>query len=149
GAKTIMFEFAAGSLQTFIGLEFARAAARQILEEVPDCRIVLASHVPGGVADPRGVHGTGLFFRETVELTRYSSLWLGCSSGISWLCTSSSARRLPTIQLLSRKTSVFASMVHDHEYFGLETDSIIEMTDCAVERVVGCVRTVFGEGFQA
>jgi hypothetical protein len=51
------------------------------------------------------------------------------------------------IQLLRRETSVFASVAHDADHFGLPTENILEMTDTAVAHTVECVLTVFRSGF--
>jgi hypothetical protein len=146
-SRVILFEFTAGSAQTFIDSEFAHEAAKKIVSGVRNSRVVLTSHQPFESADPHISDGSVLSFRENAELAKYCSLLIGCSSGISWLCTSDWAKPLPTIQLLRRRTSVFASMVHDHEYFGLPAGHIIEMTDCATDHLVHCVREVFQSSF--
>ena len=146
-ARVIMFEFVANSTQTFINADFACEAAKGIVAQWPDCRIVLSSHLPVQSDDPRIISGSALSFRENAELTKYCALLIGCSSGITWLCTSDWAKPLPTIQLLRRGKGVFASVLHDHEHFGLATDAIIEMTDCPVEDLVDCIGTVFNDGF--
>jgi hypothetical protein len=145
-SRAILFEFTAGSAQTFIDPAFAREAAEKIVALVPESRVVLTSHQPFDSANPRIIDGSVLAFRENAELAKYCSLLIGCSSGISWLCTSDWAKPLPTIQLLNRRTSVYASMVHDHEYFGLPADHIIEMTDCVTDHLVHCVRDVIQIG---
>ncbi len=146
-SRVILFEFLADSAQTFIGPDFARDAALGIVAQLPDCKVILTSHFKVRSDDPRIIDGSALSFRENAELTKYCSLLIGCSSGITWLCTSDWAKPLPTIQLLSRRTSVFASVVHDHEHFGLPTDAIIEMTDCPADDLVDCVVTSFQRGF--
>lgn len=145
--RVILFEFASMSGQSFAGPEFALAVSAEILARVPDARIVLASHLPVSATDSRIIDGSVLSFKENAELTKYCALLIGCSSGLSWLCTSDWAKPLPTIQLLRRRTSVFASFVHDHEHFGLPTQGIIEMTECPPGRVAACVATVFAAGF--
>jgi len=117
------------------------------VERVRDCVIILSSDRPVDGGHPRVLDGGVLTFRENAELTKYCTLLVGCSSGISWLSTSDWARHLPTIQVLSRNTSVFASMLHDAEYFGLPTDEILEMTDCTRERLADCMCTALIEGF--
>jgi hypothetical protein len=146
-APVIMFEFIPSSDQSFIGPDFACEAAKGIVAQLPDCRIVLTSQFPVESYDPRIIDGSALSFRENAELTKYCSLLIGCSSGITWLCTSDWAKPLPTVQLLRRDKGVFASVIHDHEHFGLPTDTIIEMIDCPVEDLVDCVSTAFHDGF--
>lgn len=143
----ILFEFAGQSGQSFTGPEFALEAARAIVSRLPGAIVVLASHLALDGGHEHILDGSSLAFRENAELTKYCHLLIGCSSGLSWLCTSDWAKRLPTIQLLRRDTSVFASFVHDHEYFGLPTDAIIEMTNCPPARLAECAEAVFEQSF--
>jgi hypothetical protein len=147
GGPVVLFEYSAGSGQTFVDTEFARAAALEIVNRLPDARVILASHAPFTPEHPRIVDGSPLGFKENAELTKYCTLLIGCSSGLSWLCTSDWAKPLPKIQLLKRETSVFASFVHDHERFGLPTDQIIEMTDCPTRHLVDCTVMAIEGGF--
>jgi len=146
-SATILFEFASGSGQTFVDFEFAAAAAARIIARLPECKIVMTSQLSLDSTDPRVISGHTLSFRENAELTRYCSLLIGCSSGITWLCTSSAAKPLPTIQLLKKAKGAYASVVHDHEYFGLPTEHIIEMTECPVDHLVDCVVAGLRDGF--
>ena len=138
----ILFECSAGSGQSFVTPDFALQAARGIVARQPDTAVVLSSNVAVVSGDPRIVDGSTLPFKCNAELTKSCTLLIGCSSGISWLTTSDWAKPLPMIQLLRRETSVYASFVHDHEHFGLPTDTIIEMTDCPAQRVVDCVHAI-------
>ena len=78
---------------------------------------------------------------------KFCSLLIGTSSGISWLSTSSWAKTLPTIQVLDYRMSVYASMKHDHQYFGLASDHIIELPDTDINHVSACVSMVIRDGF--
>ena len=145
-SPVILFEFSSASGQSFVSPEFAISAAQGILAQLPECTIVLTSQITIKSLDPRIVSGHTLNFRENAELTKYCSLLIGCSSGLTWLCTADWAKRLPTIQLLNSSTGVYASVVHDHERFGLPADGVIEMTECPPEHLVDCVVTVINEG---
>ena len=57
------------------------------------------------------------------------------------------AKPLPEVQLLKKETCMYASFVHDHEYFGLPVDSIIEMTECTEEQLSECIAVITSEGF--
>lgn len=142
----IMFECAGLSGQTFVTQPFALETARLVLQRV-DCCFVISSAERVSSSDPRIVDGSTLRFRENAELTHHATLFVGCSSGISWLTTSDWAKQLPTIQLLRRKTSIYASMVHDAEYFGLPHDHIIEMTDCTPAHLAECICAILGGTF--
>jgi hypothetical protein len=126
GRHVVMFECAGLSGQTFVTLPFAVETARMLLHD-EECCFVLSSSEGFNSTDPRIIDASTLRFRENAELTRYATLFIGCSSGITWLSTSDWAKPLPTIQLLRKKTRSI-SMVHDAQHFGLPYDHIIDMT---------------------
>jgi len=143
----ILFECAAESRQSFVTPAFAAAVAAAVTGRRDDTLVILSSaqrvlETPGKIVD-----GSVLTLAQNAEITRHCTLLVGCSSGISWLCTSDWAKPLPTIQLLTRATSVFASMVHDAEHFGLPADHIIEMTECSKEHAAACIQSVLTEPF--
>ncbi len=146
--QVILFECSPKSDQSFVTLEFAYAVSKKLVETYPDCCIILSSNEPLPLANEYILDGSILSFRENVELTKYCTLLVGCSSGISWLCTSEWAKPLPMIQLLRKKTGIYASFVRDYEYCGLKTDTIIEMTDCPPETVSSCIKMIFTESFE-
>ena len=146
-SPVILFEFASHSEQSFVTTDFAYETCRDIAAQLQDCRIVMSSQIEIVSNDPHIISGHTLSFRENAELTKYCSLLVGCSSGITWLATSDWAKPLPMIQLLRKDKGVYASVVHDHEHFGLPTDHVLEMTDCPREDVVNCVVTAVRNGF--
>jgi ADP-heptose:LPS heptosyltransferase len=137
--NVILFECSSNSGQSFVTPDYALEVAKNLVTRLPDTSVILASNIPVQSGDERIVSSSSLSFRSHAELSKYCSLLVGCSSGISWLCTSNWAKPLPKIQVLSASTSVFASMVHDFEYWGQPTDQIIEMTDCSVEHLADCI----------
>lgn len=145
----VMFEYGSNSAQSFVTVDFAREFATRFVELVPQAMLVLVSKEKLGVVHDRVVDASCLSFRENAQLTHHAAMLIGVSSGISWLCTSTWARKLPTIQLLSAKRSVYASMVHDFEYRGDDTSHILEMTDCPVDHLLQCVLWVIQAGFPA
>lgn len=143
----VLFECASSSGQSFVTPSYAVMTARLILERHPNAAIILSSNASITSGDGRIIDGSRLTLRENAELTKYCHLIVGCSSGVSWICTSEWAKPLPFIQVLRGSTSVFASMFHDAEYFHLPTDHILEMTDCAAERLADCIVTAIHDGF--
>jgi len=135
----ILFECMAASSQSFLTPAFATEAAQLVLDRVPDTAFILSSTLPVTSTDPRIIDGSVMRFRENAEITRHCTLFIGGSSGLTWLATSDWAAPLPMIQLLSRETSVYASVVHDAEYFGLPTEHILEMTDCTPRHLADCI----------
>jgi hypothetical protein len=149
GCKTvILFECTVNSGQSFVSPEFALEFSYKLIERFADVRVVLSSNAMIQTKDERIIDGSKLSFRENAELTKYCTLLIGGSSGISWLCTSNWAKPLPMIQLLKKSSSVFASFVHDFEHRGANTSEIIEMTECLPDKLVQCVTTAIAEGFE-
>lgn len=146
-SRAILFECTAHSGQSFVSPEFALQVAYEVTKRLPDVTIIMSSNVKNfPITDEHLIDGSELSFRENAELTKYCSLFVGCSSGISWLCTSEWAKKLPTIQLLKKSRATYASMIHDHEYFGLPTSHIIEITDCSASHVVNCIEMTLSNG---
>ena len=143
----VLFECAPGSAQSFVTPEFAIEVAQKLIKLVPDVCIILSSNLLMPVTDKRIIDGSILSFRENAELTKYCTLVVGCSSGISWLCTSDWAKPLPMVQLLAKDKSVYASFIHDYEYRKASTNSFIEMTDCSPDKVAKCLTAIFHDGF--
>ncbi len=144
----VLFECSSSSGQSFIDAPFAEEVCRLVLEAAPGAAIVLsaARGAAGAARDPRILDGSELSYRETAGLTRFSTLLVGGSSGITWLATAEGCKRLPMIQLLRRRSGVYASMVHDRRHFGLPADDVIEMTDCSPAHAARCITTVLERG---
>jgi hypothetical protein len=146
--QVILFECSAKSGQTHITPEFALKAAETITNKSAGRHaVILSSHqaVPG--------HGEGIIdasvltLREMAELTKHCSLLIGCSSGISTIATSTWAKPLPMIQVLTNRCAMFASLAHDYLYFGLPTSHVLEMFDADVERLVNCFDSFLHKGW--
>jgi hypothetical protein len=148
-SHVILFECSPKSGQSFVNPEFALKVSRKLLEQFPDLKIILSSNIPIKSDNEGIIDGSLLSFRENAELTKYCSLLIGCSSGISWLSTSTWAKPLPMVQLIKKEQSMYVSFIRDHQYHGLPTDQIIEMTECSVDYLVDCVTIILTKGFQA
>jgi hypothetical protein len=96
----------------------------------PDTAFIISSRNSFDSKQQAVIDGSSLSYRENAELSKYCTLLLGCSSGITWLLTSDWAKRLPTIQFLSDSPPwyAFASVKYDHRFFGLDTSHILETT---------------------
>lgn len=145
--NVILFECASSSNQSFVTLDFALSFAQGLLSLVPDCSIILSSKSKIPVVDARIVDGSTLSLRENAELTKYCSLFIGCSSGVTQTALTDWAKPLPMIQLLLASTSVYASIAHDLEYWGLSSEQVLEMTDLPPERLIECVYLTLTRGF--
>lgn len=145
----VLFECSPKSGQSFVTPEFALEIALKLTNKIPDVCVILSSNVPIHATDERIIDGSLLSLRENAELTKYSTLLVGCSSGISWLCTSEWAKPLSTIQLINPRAIWFASLVHDYKYWGFPTENIIEMSNYSVDKLFQCIMKVFADGFSA
>jgi hypothetical protein len=143
----ILFECSPKSGQSFVTLDFAVAVSKDIIRDNDDACVILSTNEPVSSPDKRIIDGSMLSFRENAELTKYCTLLIGCSSGISWLCTSEWAAPLPMVQLLKKGTYMYASFICDHEYQNLPTDTIIEMINSPAERVSRCVEDILTVNF--
>ncbi len=125
----VLFEIGPRSGQSFVTLEWALSVSRALVQRRPGTVVVLSSSESVD-AEPGIVDGSQLRYRENAELTKVCSLLVGCSSGITWLCTSDAAKPLPTVQFLSRSVGAYGAVAHDLEYWGLPTEHVVEMEEC-------------------
>ena len=146
-SHVILFEYTGSSSQSFVKPEYALSVAQRLLSRLPDCSIILSSHLKITTGDTRIIDGSVLTLRENAELTKYCSLLIGCSSGVTQIVLTDWAKPLPMIQLLLASTSVYASIAHDLEYGQQSSEQVLEMTDCPIEQVVECAYTALIQGF--
>ncbi len=145
----LLFECSPKSGQSFVTLDFAIEVSKKLIRDHSDLCVILSTNDPLFSPDERIIDGSVLSFRENAELSKYCSLLIGCSSGISWLCTSDWAKPLFMVQLLKKETCMYASMIHDHQYHGLQSNSILEMTECSIDKLSNCVETIISENFDS
>lgn len=142
----ILFECSPKSGQSFVTPSFAMEAAQMIVNRRTDICVIISSDESFNSSHVRIINGSILSFRENLYLINYCNMIVGCSSGISWLATSSE-KKVPMIQLLERNKFMYASFLHDFKFHGLETDHILEMTNCSPEKLVDCISLFLSSGF--
>jgi ADP-heptose:LPS heptosyltransferase len=147
--NVILFECSPKSGQSFVTPDFAVEVAEKIIDKFPDTCIILSANVSIRSINERIIDGNVLSLRENAELTKYCSLLIGGSSGITWISTSDWAKPLPMIQLINPDALWFASVAYDHEYWNLPTDFLIEMKPCPPEKIFKCFDSIINQGFQA
>lgn len=124
----VLMECAPSSGQSFFNIETAIKIAEQIVDYRKDIIVIISSHLKLNLQHNRIIDASELTYRENAELSKYCTLLIGCSSGITWLLSSDWAKKIPTIQFL-RKDAIgfqFASVKYDFDYWGLNTSDIIE-----------------------
>lgn len=139
----ILFECSCKSHQSFITPDLAQEVAEHVYAALPDATVIFTTHLPMVLRHRQSRYAGRLSLREVAGLTHHCTLFVGAGSGGTVVASSTASRRLPTIQLLRGSTSVFASIKHDFEYFGLPADHVLEMTreapaDIAAAIVVAC-----------
>jgi len=123
----ILFESTPGSNQSVLNLEIGLKMAQQIVDCQPEAIIIISTYLPVPATHPRILAANTLSFRENVALSHYCTFLIGGSSGLSWLLTASCAKKLKTVQFLTRQLSAgFASMVYDFTHFGISAEHILE-----------------------
>ncbi len=134
----VLFEFAPQSGQSLITKDFAMAVAEGVTKDPGTC-IILSSASKIDHPSDQIIDGSPLSLRQTAALTHYCSLLLGCSSGITWISTSSAAKQLPMVQLLNPATTWFNPVSRDFERYGFDTRTVIELSRFDVASVESCV----------
>ncbi len=137
--NVILFEFAPQSGQAVISLEDALQIAERLIA-IPQTAVILSSAHKITHPDPAVIDGSELSLRETAGLTHYCTLLLGCSSGITWISTSSAARRLPMIQILDPEVKWANPVSRDFKRFGIDDTFLIELLEFQKEKVIECIR---------
>lgn len=142
----ILFECSSKSGQSFVTPELAQDIADHIYAALPDATVIFSTHLPMDLRDPRSRYAGVLSLRESARLTHACTLFVGCGSGGTVAATSTAAKPLPTVQLLSASTSMLGSFAHDFEYFGLSDRQFVEMTNEDPVLIARCVISVSLEG---
>ena len=139
----VLFECAPQSGQSLMTLEKAKEITGQVLSKNPNIKFILSSNQPFISRNPNIIDGSSISWRENAELANYCNLMVGCSSGISWLCTSQWTKALPFIQIINphfnREKILSASMKIDFRYFGIDTKNLIELYNPSDDILQECI----------
>lgn len=144
--QVILFECAPMSGQIKFTLDFIENFTK-IITKSGDVAVVLsaAKKIPleiDGVFD-----GSQLTIRETVALSNYCSLLLGCSSGITWATTSIEDRQIPMVQILDKEAYIFNPPSIVFEKTNQSLNGIIEMYQLDMDQLVDCIQKIFKQDF--
>jgi len=133
----IVFECSPLSGQSYVDTSFAVAVARLVVARLENCCVILTTGEETGDLPDRVFTARQLSVRENRALIEASTLFVGCGSGISVIA--SAVPGIPMIQVLSSSTSVFASLLHDYEYFGKDSTNLIEMCNIRAPRLAEAI----------
>jgi hypothetical protein len=100
---------------------------------------------------PQVVDASCLTYRENAALARHCTGLIGCCSGITWLATSTAAKELPMLQILTKSTEVFkfTSVAMDFRRVRLDESRVIEMAEPSDTRIISCIEKWLSESHSA
>lgn len=146
----ILFECSPQSGQSNLTFQNAKLISEQLIEQHKSLKIILTSNQSFNSTNSMLVDGSGISWKENAELANYCHLIVGCSSGISWLCTSNWTRILPFIQVINpdyMNGKISSSMKHDFIYFGLKTDNLLELYSPSTNKLKACIESAIKNSF--
>lgn len=144
----VLFEFAPQSGQLNINTAMALNIAQE-LSARGDAAVILSSAQKIDESQKGIMDGSALSFRESVYLSNFCTMLLGCSSGITWGTTSDGGKLLPMVQLLNPWTAWVNPISRDFERQGIATSHVIELIDFDEQRILNVVAGIFENGFSA
>lgn len=142
----ILFECSSKSGQSYVTPSFALEVANIVSKKIPDCCFIITTHEEIRSDQTNIISASPVSFRENLALIEYCSMFVGCGSGLTVISTSSSAKNIPNIQILSKNKSMLGSFHHDFEYFGKDASRFIEMSDVDPSQVAHAICSVCNEG---
>jgi hypothetical protein len=145
--NVVLFECAPQSSQLNLTRPIIQDYCLRILEQGNTC-VILSAPTPYQFEHPNIIDGNTLSIRETVGLTHFCTLLLGCSSGISWAATSTAAHPLPMIQILEKDAYYFNPMSITFEKLQKSTEGLIELIDFDSEKLRVVFKDIFNRGFE-
>jgi len=147
----VLFECSPQSGQSLMTFNKAKQLAAQIVSNHKNIKFILSSNQPFTSDNSNIIDGSVISWRENAELANYCNLMMGCSSGISWLCTSQWTKPLPFIQIVNpmyMKGDFSASMKIDFRYFGIDTKNLVELYNPPEDILAECIISASKNYFQ-
>lgn len=147
--NVILIECGPESFKSALNPTSAKEIADKLTKEDASLAIILSSNKKIENTNTQIIDASTLSFRANAELTKYCSLFVGCSSGISWLCTSNWAKPLQKVIVVNDKNYYNSSIVYDHKYAKLPTDNIIELKEKenTVSELLNCLSAILYNSF--
>lgn len=145
--NVILWEYAPLSGQVDLNFDMVMGIAKRLVQ-IPATCVILSSANKFPETD-NIFDASSLSVRQNAGLTHFCTLLIGCSSGITWLTTSSAAKFLPMLQLLNPYTTFINTPSVDFKRHSIVHNGLIEMGSFTDESVYACVETILTEGFPA
>jgi hypothetical protein len=145
--NVILFECSPGSSQSSVNTGFALQVVKEITLRHPDTCFILSTPKAVMTSSAQIFDASVLTFRENAELSKYCTLLVGCSSGITWLCTSDWARKLDTIQIIDEGYGMFAGVAYDQDLWNIDCSHILEISNKAIGSLAQIIEVTLTRGF--
>lgn len=142
----ILFECVPTSGQSSVNYEFAIQVAENVAARNKNVCFILSGAFNSHIENPQIFNASVISFRENLELINNCDLLVGCSSGITWLTICESAKPIPSIQLLSQDSDLFAGVHFDFEINKIDNSHIIELIDFDVNKTIDCIESALQNG---
>lgn len=141
----ILWEFAPQSGQANLDFSLVMKIAEALTSKVENC--VILSSANSFTSGERVIDASVLSVRENAALTHFCTILIGCSSGLTWISTSSASKHLPMVQLLNAKTDFVNLPSVDFKRYGIVHDELIEIYDYNEMNIKDCVLSIIDNGF--
>lgn len=145
--NVVLFECAPQTNQLNLTDEIILDYSKRILKESDTC-VILSGPRPYNFNHSNIIDGNTLSIRETVGLTHYCTLLLGCSSGISWAATSIAAKPLPMVQILAPDAYYFNPLSLTYKKLGKPAERLIELIHFDSSKLEKVFEDIFHQGFE-
>jgi len=145
--NVFLMEYAPQSGQSKLNFDMVMAVAQRITKHSSTCIILSSANKFKGTEEI--IDASTLSVRENAGLTHYCTLLIGCSSGITWLTTSTAAKFLPMLQLLNADTVFINTPSVDFKRHNIAHNGLIEMCNLTSEIIYECLATIIEEDFNA
>ena len=142
--NTILWEYAPQSGQSVLSFDFVMKVAERITQLPQTCIILSSANSFPSTA--KIIDASSLRVRENAALTHYCSLLIGCSSGITWLSTSTAAKQLPMLQLLDGQAYFRNAPSVDFSRYGISTEELVELVQFDEDKILQSVRSIIEDG---
>jgi hypothetical protein len=149
--NVLLIECGPDSFKSALNPQSAKQIADELTNNDSSIAVILSSNKKIENTNAQIIDASVLNFRANAELTKYCTLFIGCSSGISWLASTDWAKPLPKVIVVNDANYYNSSMVYDHEYAKLPVNNIIELREKenTADDLLHCVSKILNESFEA
>lgn len=147
--NVLLIEYGPTSFDSDLNLDSGYKFAIDFANRHKDTALILSANKQFSSPLENVIDASNLSFRENAELSKYCNLFIGCGSGITWLLTSTWAKKLNTVLLVNQLSGILPSLQYDHKHLNLPTDHIIEIKNGqnSMVKLNECLNKILTAGF--